>query len=292
VRGDRGENGRVSFRVPPGLADACFVRLGVDAPRDIAGAHRLLEAMAALVPTGSTAKNEAVDAGRVPPGHDPVLVADAWLARPGLAWSCWAVATLYAALVAAGGEVSSSVLGARRVDPATVPVDVHSVVELRHRGDRWVADPFFWLAPARAPVGELVRPTGWGHAVLRGDAWQTAVGSCASPHLLRYRTFTLPLTAEDVEGFCRISLTHTGVSARPRAHLATADGMVAATVDRDGAVRFRRWRADPTAAWGTSCETVELTGWEEAERRLVVLAPASPATAPDRRRPGQACAGR
>lgn len=269
----------MSFRVPSRLADACFARLGVEAPHDIAGAHRLLDAMAAAVPAGSTAKNEAVDARRVPPGDDPAHVADTWLARPGLAWSCWALATMYAALVAAGGQVTASVLGARRVDPATVPVDVHSVVELRHRGERWVTDPFFWMTPVPAPAGESVRPTGWGYAGLGGEAWQTAVGSCASAHLLRYRTFTLPLTAEDVEAFCRISLTHTGVPTRPRAHLATSDGMLAASVDRDGAVRLRRWRADPRAAWGASCETVELAGWDEAERRLADLVAAAPAAA-------------
>jgi hypothetical protein len=271
----------VTFRVPPRLADACFARLGVEAPRDIAGAGRLLEAMAATLPTGSTAKNEAVAAGSVPPGHDPTPVAHAWLARPGLAWSCWAAATLYAALVASGEEVAASVLGARRVDPATVPVDVPSVVELRHRGERWAADPFFWMAPVRAPVGESPRPTGWGRAALGGDAWHTAVGSCASANVLRYRTFTLPLTPDDIEGFCRISLTHTGVSARPRAHLATADGMVAATLDRDGAVRLRRWWADPSVAWGTSCEMVELAGWDDAERLLADVATGRPPRTPE-----------
>lgn len=265
------------FHVSPNVAAACFDRLGVDAPQDIDGATRLTNAMAAMLPTGSTAKNEAVDAGRVPPGDDPTWVAERWLDRPGLGWSCWAAATLYAALVAEGGEVSASVLGARRIDPASPPVDVHSVVELHHRGERWLTDPYFWMAPVRGPVGESRRPAGWGRVVLNGDVWETAVGSCASHNLLRYRTFTLPLTPHDVEGFCRISETHTGVSARPRVHVAKADGMAAASLDRDGSVRLRRWRETPTTTWGASCEVAELAGWDEAERAIATLASDAPA---------------
>lgn len=260
------------FHIAPAVAADCFARLGVAAPRDIGGAGDLLTALAATLPTGSTAKNEAVAAGRVPPGDDPTRVAETWLARPGLGWSCWAVATLYSALVTAGGEVSAAVLGARRVDPATAPVDVHSVVELGHRGQRWLTDPYFWMAPVPAPVGEAWSPAGWGHAVRVGDAWHTAVGTTAGSTLLRYRTFTLPLIRDDVDAFCRISLTHTGVSARPRVHLATEDGMVAASVGDDGAVRWQRWRRGRPAAWGAACETVEMGSWDEVESAVAALA--------------------
>jgi hypothetical protein len=94
------------------------------------------------------------------------------------------------------------------------------------------------------------------------------VGSCVGRYLLRYRTFTTALTASDVEGLCRVSVTFTGVASRARAHLATADGIVAASADRDGVVRLRRWRAGPTEVWGVPCETVELDGWPDAEHIL------------------------
>jgi hypothetical protein len=257
----------VPFSLPAGLADACFDRLGLDPPVDVAGAAHLLERMAAAVPTGSTAKLEAMAADRVPPGADPAQVAETWLVRPGLAWSCWAVSTLYAALVSRAGALTADVLGARRIDPASVPVDFHSVVEVRSEGGnrRWLTDPYFWMAPVEEPVGDSLRPGAWGEAVADGPVWRTAVGSCVGRNLLRYRTFTTALTASDVDGLCRVSVTYTGVASRARAHLATADGVVAASADRDGTVRLRRWRAGPTEVWGVPCETVELDRWADAE---------------------------
>lgn len=262
----------MAFALPTGLAAACFGRLGLDAPVDVEGASRLLDRLAATVPTGSTSKLEAVADGRVPPGADPRLVAETWLARPGLAWSCWAVATLYAALVAAGGVLTADVLGARRIDPVAVPVDFHSVVELRDGSRRWLTDPFFWVAPVEAPGGDALRPGVWGEAFADGAVWRTAVGSCAGRNLLRYRTFTTPLTPSDVEALCRVSVTYSGVAPRPRAHLATPDGMVAVTAGRDGTVRLRRWRAAPAQVWGVPCETSDLISWSQAEERLAALA--------------------
>jgi hypothetical protein len=262
----------VPFSLPTGLADACFDRLGADPPVDGEGAAHLLDRMAVTVPTGSTAKLEAIAADLVPPGADPVPVAETWLVRPGLAWSCWAVSTLYAALVARAGTLTADVLGARRVDPASVPVDFHSVVEVRSGARRWLTDPYFWMAPVEEPVGDALRPGMWGEAVADGPVWRTAVGSCAGRNLLRYRTFTTPLTGSDVEGLCRVSVTHTGVASRARAQLATADGMVAASAERDGAVRLRRWRAGPAEVWGVPCGTVELDRWADAEVILGELA--------------------
>jgi hypothetical protein len=264
--------GVVPFSLPAGLADACFDRLGADPPADVEGASRLLDRMAAAVPTGSTAKLEAVAADQVPPGADPAQVAEAWLDRPGLAWSCWAVSTLYAALVSSAGALTADVLGARRVDPTSVPVDFHSVVEVHDGARRWLTDPFFWMAPVADPVGAALRPGMWGEAVADGPVWRTAIGSCAGRNLLRYRTFTTPLTASDVDALCRVSVTYSGVASRARGHVATADGVVAASADRDGAVRLRRWRAGPTEVWGVPCETVELDRWADAEVILGDLA--------------------
>jgi hypothetical protein len=267
----------MAFVLPAELAGACFDRLGTGPPVDVCGAARLVDRLAAALPTGSTAKLEAVSEGRVPPGADPRQVAETWLARPGLAWSCWAVATLYAALVTAGGELTADVLASRRIDPSTDPVDFHALVELRGGPDaggsrRWVTDPYFWVTPIEGPGGDALRPGLWAEAIADGPVWRTAVGSCAGRCLLRYRTFTTPLAASDVEALCRVSVTHTGVPARPRALLARPDGSVAATTSGDGAVRLQRWRAGPAQAWGVPCETIELDRWSEAEATLAELA--------------------
>jgi hypothetical protein len=127
------------------------------------------------------------------------------------------------------------------------------------------------MAPIEAPGGDALRPGVWGEAFADGPVWRTAVGSCVGRNVLQYRTFTTALTAGDIEALCRVSVTHTGVASRPRAHLA-ADGVVAAAVDRDGLVRLRRWRADPTQVWGVPCETTELDRWADAEAVLAELA--------------------
>jgi hypothetical protein len=128
------------------------------------------------------------------------------------------------------------------------------------------------MAPVEDPVGASLRPGMWGEAVADGPVWRTAIGSCVGRNLLRYRTFTTALTASDVEALCRVSVTYTGVASRARGHLATADGMVAASVERDGTVRLRRWRAGPTEVWGVPCETAELDRWEDAEAILSDIA--------------------
>lgn len=257
--------GVVWFTLPGDVAAACWERLGVGPPVDIQGAARLVDRLACEVPTGSTAKLEAVAAGDVPPGRDPVAVARGWLERPELGWSCWAVGTLYAALVTAGGTFDASVLAARRVDPATVPVDFHCLVELRGGDRRWVADPYFWMGPIEAPGGEATRPGAWGHAFADGPTWRTSIASCGGRGILQYRSVTLPLRPTDVEAFCRVSVAFSGVPNRPRLLRATADGAVGASVDSDGAIRLRRWRCGPHQVWGAASTTEELADWARAE---------------------------
>lgn len=260
--------GAVAFALPADLATACLDRLRVGAPVDVGGAAHLLERLARAMPIGSTAKLEAIAEDRVPPGSDPRWVAESWLARPSLGWSCWAVATLYAALVAAGGTLRADVLAARRTDPAAPAVDFHSLVELHDGARRWVTDPYFWMGPIEQPGGEVIRPGVWAHAFADGPVWRTAVGSCAGRGLLRYRSFTTPLDARDVEALCHVSVTHTGVAFRPRVHLALADGILAVAIDRDGVARLRRWRTRPDQVWGGPCEVVQLDGWADAEQAL------------------------
>jgi hypothetical protein len=262
----------VPFALPDDLALACLDRAGVGAPVDAAGIAALVEGLGQTMPAGNTTKLDAIGRGDAPPGADPAQVAAAWLAHPGWSWSCWGVATVFAALVHAGGRLTAEVLGARRIGPGAPPVDVHSVVVVTDGDRRWLTDPFFWLGPIEAPGGDRIRPGGWGEAFHDGQAWWTTNGSCAGRSVARYRTFTLPLTSGDVEVLCRISVTHTGVSDRPRAMLATVDGSVAASLDRDGVVRLKRWRVPPGQVWGASPAVTELPSWAEAEQVIAETA--------------------
>jgi hypothetical protein len=273
----------VPFTLPDDLARRCLDRLGVPAPVDEPALADLVEALGRAMPTGNTTKLDAIGRGEPPPGADPAQVAAAWLAHPGWSWSCWGVATVFAALVNAGGRLAAEVVGARRIGPGAPPVDVHSVVVVTDGDRRWLTDPFFWLGPIEAPGGDRLRPGGWGEAFQDGQAWRTTNGSCAGRSVARYRTFTLPLTAGDVEALCRISVTHTGVSDRPRAMLATVDGSVAASLDRDGVVRLRRWRVPAGRVWGVDPEVAELASWAEAEHAIVETAVDPAARAPQLR---------
>jgi hypothetical protein len=266
------------FTLPADVAGAVLDRLGVAAPTDVAGAGALVGRLARTFPGGTTAKMEAMAAGDVPPGADPAAVVAEWTARPGLAWSCWAAATVFAALVHAGDRLRADVVGARRIDLTAPPVDVHTLVVL-HDGDRtWVADPYFGVPPIAAPGGTATRPGVWGAAAADGAAWRTAAARCSARSVLRYRSITLPLDRADVEAFCRISVTHTGVSPRPWAQLLTDDGGVVAAVDRSGAVLVRRWTG-LCSAWGSVPSVSVLPSWTEAEAVMAELAVAEPATA-------------
>lgn len=262
------------FTLPDDLTGACLDRVGTDAPVDAAGLASLVEALGQAMPAGNTTKLDAIGRGEAPPGADPAQVAAAWLASPGWSWSCWGVATVFAALVHAGGRLTAEVVGARRIGPGAPPVDVHSVVIVADGDHRWLTDPFFWLGPIEAPGGDRLRPGGWGEAFHDGQAWWTTNGSCAGRSVARYRTFTLPLTAGDVEALCRISVTHTGVSDRPRAMVATVDGSVAASLDRDGVVRLRRWRVPAGQVWGADPEVTVLDDWTAAEAAIATNAQA------------------
>jgi hypothetical protein len=256
------------FALTDDLARACVARARVDLPTDVEGVGALIEGLAQTMPTGSTTKLAAIAQGRVPPGADPTAVAEAWLEQPGWAWSCWAASTLFAALVAGSGGLRAEVVGARRIDPAAPPVDIHSVVVVDDGECRWLTDPYFGVGPIAEPGGDQIRPGSWGEAFTDGTTWWTACGSAAGRSVARYRTFTHPLTSGDVEALCRVSVTHSGVSPRPRAHLATPDGSMSATEDRDGRVVLRRWRLPPGQVWGADPQVEAVPSWAEAEARI------------------------
>jgi hypothetical protein len=83
LRGRRGEERSEStpFALRPEVADACLTRLGVRAPVEMTDVAAVVDRFAETFPRGSTAKLDAIAAGQMPPGSDPDLVAERWLAR-------------------------------------------------------------------------------------------------------------------------------------------------------------------------------------------------------------------
>lgn len=266
LRGRRGEGRSEStpFALRPEVADACLARLGVRAPVEMTDVAAVVDRFAETFPRGSTAKLDAIAAGQVPPGSDPDLVAERWLARPDFGWSCWAASTLLAGLVDAGGMLRADVLASRRIDRAAQPVDVHAYVQLDDGSQRWLTDPHFRVPPIPEYGGEVLRPAQWAEAFLDGPTWYSRIGSPAFPAVLTYRSITGALDRGDVETFCRLSATHSGLPSRPLVEVARPNGIVRASVDRDGAVRLRRWNADPGHVWDARVEVVDLDIWADA----------------------------
>lgn len=256
-----------AFRLPEPLARRCLDRLGVGPGADAAA---VADAVATGVLGGSTAKLEAVAAGRVPPGADVVAVAERWLAEPDLAWSCWAVCTLTVAVADACG-LAAAVVATRRVDAATSPVDFHSQVEVGDGSGRWLCDPYFGVGVIPLRGGESWRSgvRGWGAPGSDGS-WVMTVTTPSLWHPCRYRSLGGPLGPGDVEAFCRVSVDHSGVPPRPFAHRLLADGYAVASAGED-AVSVRRWRLPVDRDTGVAPQVSRFGAWRDGLAALLAL---------------------
>jgi hypothetical protein len=166
------------------------------------------------LPAGSTAKWLAADRGEVPPGADPATALEARLAGSLESWSCWALCTgIGAVLRSSGHDVSVAVEHHRRTDV----VDFHSVLVV----DGALVDPY--LGPS-VPVPP-------GHDVTRPDAWAAWIPGERPDHLglrgggstYRYRLLGARLGRREVDAFCQVSVTHSGVGRRRYAHWIDGD---------------------------------------------------------------------
>jgi len=233
------------------LADDLAAALGWSADD---GAARLAERIPSKVLCGSTAKLAAVAADEVPPGADPDALARQILTNlargTSPAWSCWVVATVMAALLDDAGYPSPQVAAVRRVDPAAPTVDFHSTVVVVDGGPTWLCDPYFGLA-VPLPTGPIDggEPTEsddelrWARATVEpGDRWllEFQIKRWESP--LAYRVFAPSLDRLDVHSLCAISVSHSGVPARPYARLHPGERVVVdAHQDESGANVVTRW---------------------------------------------------
>lgn len=239
---------------------AADVRRAVGDPGD--DVAELVLALRRWLPAGSTAKWRAVDAGEVPPGADPAAALEARLGGSLESWSCWAVCTgVGAVLRSAGHDVSVAVEHHRRTDV----VDFHSVLVV----DGAMVDPYLGPSVPVPPGHDVTRPDAWA-------AWLPGEGPGARPDHLglrgggstyRYRVVGERLGAREVDAFCQVSVTHSGVGRRRSAHWIDADERLwTVREDDDGTAALRLAVGD--SPFAQSRYVVERGPYEQLRRRI------------------------
>lgn len=255
------------WRIDPGVARDLAAAIGWG-PDD--GPVALTRAIGAEVPAGSTAKLRAIAAGEVPPGADPEAVARRILAdrgagRPELAWSCWPLTTVMAALLATLPEIPCAVVAIRRIDGTAPPVDVHSLVAV----DGLLCDPYFASVVAGPGADEVERTVSgvWNRRTDEPDGrWLLEIGNgrWGRGDGLVYRDLAPALDRGDVAAFCTISITHSGAPPRPMAVVWRDHDVVDAITHGDGTTATRTWRWDPDDIWAGVLDQAEHPDWDAA----------------------------
>ncbi len=257
-----------AWRIDPGVARDLAALVGWEPG---AGAPALTRALGAHVPSGSTAKLRAVAAGEVPPGADPGRVArrvldDRAAGRPELAWACWPMSTLMAALLETLEDRPAAVAAIRRIDASAPPVDVHSLVVV----DGLLCDPYFASVVADVGSDEVERTIGgvWSRRVDEPDGrWTFEVGNgrWGAGNTLLYRSLAPVVDSGDVAALCAVSVTHTGAPPRPMGFVWRADDLVEAITHTDGTTATRTWTwAAPDRPWEGDLDQVEHPDWRAA----------------------------
>lgn len=255
-----------TWRIDPGVAADLADLIGWQ-PDD--GPVALTSAVVGGIPTGSTAKLEALAEGRTPPGADPEAVARRILAdraagRPEVTWSCWPASTVMAALLDTLHDRPASVTAIRRIDELAPPVDVHSVVVT----DGLLCDPYFGSVVA-GPGSEEVERAHNGVWSRRGDEddgrWTFDVGNGRWDRHLEYRLLAPVLDRGDVAAFCVVSATHTGAPTRPFARIWRDGAGVEAFTHGEGGAAVRTWTwAGVDRIWEGTVDQAEHPDWPAA----------------------------
>jgi hypothetical protein len=255
-----------TWRIDPGVARALADLVGWE-PDD--GPVALTSALGARVPTGSTAKLAAVAAGETPPGADPEAVArrivdDRTAGRPEVAWSCWGVSTVMAALVETLAERPATVAAIRATEADWVPVDVHSLVVV----DGLLCDPYFASVVAGPGSDEVERTLGgvWSSRTDEPDGrWAFTAGNGRWSRTLGYRVLAPVLDRDDVATFCTISIAYSGAPPLPFGFVWRDDDLVEALTHHDGAgAATRMWTWDPADIWTGTIDQAEHPDWAAA----------------------------
>ena len=241
------------------LAAEVLRALGVSAAD---GVETITGAFRAWLPAGSTAKWEAVDRGEVPPGADPHTALEARLAGSRESWSCWPVCTGLGGVLAAIGHdvriVAEHMRGGQRVPV----VDYHSVLVV----DGCLLDAYLGPSAPIAPGDDVTRPDAWGAWVpgIRPDHLGVRGGSS----LFRYRQLADHLDRRDVEAFCAISETHTGVGRRRTVHVLREDRLWFVREDEEGGAELRV--TEGASPFEQRRRVVGVGTFEELRERLLV----------------------
>jgi len=258
------------FELDRSLADECLGRLRLPSLESTSDLASLIEAMGALIPQGTTAKIRALEQGRTPLGSHPAVVAELWMQHPTWSWTCWPMATLAAGLVnTSSSSLTADVVALRRTDPGAPTVDFHSAVLVGSEDGTWLCDPYFGMGPVDAREGGAVlRPGVMGELLPGGEALAVLVGMASNGFLLRYRMAESGLSAADVNRYCELSVTHSGLPNRRRIGVLRRDGVEFTQELKDGEVVRRRWRPGPDRVWGDS-EAWTYHDWAEATAALL-----------------------
>lgn len=267
------------WRIDPGLAGELSARLGWD-PGD--GVPALVSALARWMPAGSTAKLEAIAAREDPPGADAGSLArdlldslTSGVAQP--SWSCWARATVMAALIETPAVGRADVAVTRRLDAADGVVDFHSAVSVVDAdGSSWLTDPHFGgVMPG--PGEDETRHEHLGIRARRRDQpdgrWAYELEGPRWKQMWHYQEVGRALDAADVLAFCRVSVLFSGVPDLRSARLVGPDWVVSIREDDEGRIWWNEWQGphgpvdpEPAASDGSArgLAQSERASWSDA----------------------------
>lgn len=245
------------YTIPAGLASEVCAELGAPVPADRAGVEALYRAWCERFPFDPVAKAAAMVEGRVPPGDDPVEVAERWLTT-GVGSTCWGqVAVLGAILEGAGVAVT---VGLDRMLTDDL-VDFHAFVVAEVDGERLALDP---VHPSGHPLPLAGGATGDHGAYGAGfeevdgrlEHWYRQPDSRHRSG--RYAVLSTTLDAADARAFLAVSADHSGVGRRFFVRRCPPDEFVVARPTDDGRALCRTTWRDGGAS------SVELTELDHA----------------------------
>ena len=212
------------------LADDVLAAIGAARDHDV---ETVTTRFHGWLPAGSTAKWAAVDRGELPPGAEARAALEDRLAGSEESWSCWSFCTGLGGVLAALGHDVRIVVEHLRTGRDVPMVDYHSVLVV----DGALVDSYLGPSAPIAAGEDVTRSDGWA-AWIPGDR-PDHLGSRAGGSVFRYRQLADHLDRRDVEAFCSISVTHTGVGRRRMAHLLRDGNLWFVREGDDGAAELR-----------------------------------------------------
>jgi hypothetical protein len=236
------------FSMPGEIVDELCARLGVALPTDLDGVGELYRAWSEQIPFDSIGKALARSEGALPPGGDPLDLAEQWLAT-GLGATCWGhTSTMGAVLEHAGVRCR---VGLDRFQADDDRVDLHSFLVVED-GDRRLALDVVHNSgePLLIQAGERGTRPAYPVDLVEVDGrllHRYPRTSSAKPETGCYAVLSTDLDAADARTFCEIMRVY-GMRVRAISQRRfTATEMLETEPSDDGsALVFRRRSADGT----------------------------------------------